>query len=92
MPTIDINQPGQTHSPQLISIMVERNEDGYLARVPAIQGAFAEGDTPQEAIFNCLDILSLIIDYRKQKDQPLNLNKSEITLGEAITITIPVQL
>lgn len=46
--------------------MIEGNEDGYLARIPNIQGAFAEGDTPQEAIFNCLDVLSMIIEYRKQ--------------------------
>ena len=28
-----------------LSLVLETNEDGYLARCPGIQGAFAEGDT-----------------------------------------------
>ncbi|MGQ9626670.1 MAG: type II toxin-antitoxin system HicB family antitoxin [Anaerolineae bacterium] len=34
-----------------ISLVVEPNDDGYLARCPGIQGAFAEGDNIEEAIF-----------------------------------------
>ena len=28
-----------------VSVVLERNGDGYLASVPGLQGAFAEGDT-----------------------------------------------
>ncbi len=35
-----------------LSLTLERNGDGFLARCPLIQGAFAEGDTVSEAIFN----------------------------------------
>ena len=39
-----------------LTIVIEPDDDGYLARCPGIQGAFAEGDTIEEAIFNCVDV------------------------------------
>jgi predicted RNase H-like HicB family nuclease len=51
----------------LVSLVVERNGDGYLASVPSIQGAFAEGDTIEEAIFNCADVLEMISVYRRER-------------------------
>ena len=87
---VDINE--KKSSLQLISIVIEGNEEGYLARIPNIQGAFAEGDTPQEAIFNCLDVLSIIIEYRKQMIQPLEVGNLDINLDTGLTVTLPVQL
>ena len=29
----------------ILSLVLEANDDGYLASVPGLQGAFAEGDT-----------------------------------------------
>jgi predicted RNase H-like HicB family nuclease len=43
-----------------LSLVLEANEDGYLASAPGIQGAFGEGDTIEEAIFNCVDIDGII--------------------------------
>ncbi|MBI4672636.1 MAG: hypothetical protein HY741_13335 [Chloroflexi bacterium] len=43
-----------------VSVVIEPNEDGYLASVPGLQGAFAEGDTIEDAIFNCIDVVKLI--------------------------------
>ncbi len=51
----------------LLSVVIEKNDDGFLAIVPGIQGAFAEGDTVEEAIFNCIDVVKIIADYRKEK-------------------------
>ena len=50
-----------------LSIVVEINDDGYLARSPGIQGAFAEGDTIEEAIFNCVDVVKMIAAYRAER-------------------------
>jgi predicted RNase H-like HicB family nuclease len=50
-----------------LSLVVEANDDGYLARCPGIQGAFAEGDTIEEAIFNCIDVIKMIIAYRTER-------------------------
>ena len=59
------------NNPQLISVVIENNEDGYLARIPGIQGAFAEGDTLEDAMFNCVDVFKMIIDYKKEEDKPI---------------------
>ncbi len=50
----------------LFPLVVETNDDGYLVRCPDIQGAFAEGDTVEEAIFNCVDVIKMIADYQAE--------------------------
>jgi predicted RNase H-like HicB family nuclease len=49
----------------LASIELEKNDDGYLARIPGVQGAFAEGDTIEEAVFNLIDVAKMIFAYRR---------------------------
>lgn len=48
-------------------MIVEPTNDGYLVSVPGMQGAFAEGDTGEEAVFNCVDIVKMIIAYRLER-------------------------
>ena len=55
----------------LVSIELEKNDDGYLAKVPGIQGAFAEGDTIEEAVFNCVDVAKMIFEFRKSRNESL---------------------
>lgn len=53
------------------SLVLETNGDGYLASVHGIQGAFAEGDTIEEAIFNCIDVVKVIAAYRTERSESL---------------------
>ena len=48
-------------------MIVEPNDDGYLVSVPRIQGAFAEGDTIEEAMLNCVDVVKMIFDNRLER-------------------------
>lgn len=50
-----------------LPVTIERNDDGFLASCSLIQGAFAEGDTREEAIFNCLDVVKMILAYRDER-------------------------
>ncbi len=52
-----------------LTMVIEPNDDGYLARCPGIQGAFAEGDTIEEAMFNCVDVLKIIAAYRAERGE-----------------------
>ena len=52
-----------------LTIVVESNDDGYLAHSPGIQGGFAEGDTIEEAIFNCIDVVKMIAAYRAERGE-----------------------
>lgn len=77
----------------LLPLVIERNGDGFLVRCPLIQGAFAEGDTVAEAIFNCLDVINMIAAYRKERGEPLLDGLAEdINLKKAVSFTIPVEV
>ena len=54
-----------------LSIILTPNDDGYLASVPGIQGAFAEGNTIEEAIFNCIDVVKMIMAYRIERGKKI---------------------
>lgn len=74
----------------MVSMIIEANDGGYLASVPGIQGAFAEGDTLEEAVFNCVDVLKLIFAYRTERGEPLGFNRVALTPDTRMTIAIPV--
>ncbi len=74
----------------LASIEVEKNDDGFLARVPGIQGAFAEGDTIEEAIFNCIDVVKIIFEYRKERQESLGFNEFRMTKKTKMTFALPI--
>ncbi len=72
----------------MLSMVVKANNGGYLARCPGIQGAFAEGDTIEEAIFNCVDVVETIAKYRAERGEPLAANVLEITPETQVAVSI----
>ena len=74
----------------LLSLVVEVNDDGYLAHCPGIQGAFAEGDTIEEAIFNCVDVIKMIAAYRAERGESLGFHEMELTPETRMTVSVPV--
>lgn len=74
----------------LLSLVVETNDDGYLARCPGVQGAFAEGDTIEEAIFNCVDVIKMIVAYRAERGESLGFHEVELTSETQIAVSVPV--
>lgn len=74
----------------LVSVEVEKNEDGYIARIPGIQGAFAEGDSIEEAVFNCIDVVKMIFEYRKERKEKLGFNEIKFTRNAKLAFTMPV--
>ncbi len=73
-----------------LSVVLEANDDGYLASVPGLQGAFAEGDTVEQAIFNCIDVVKLIAAYRLERGESLGFNEVELTPDTRLTVAIPI--
>jgi len=70
-------------------ITVQDNEgDGYLARCDDIQGAFAEGETPEDAIANCISVIDMIIAYRRERNEQIP-SKEQIET-ESVSVSIPV--
>lgn len=56
------------------SVIVEKDDDGYYAYCPELQGCYTQGDTYEEAIENIKDAISLhledIIQSGKQVPAP----------------------
>jgi predicted RNase H-like HicB family nuclease len=80
------------HDPRamLLSVVLEANEDGYLASVPGVQGALAEGDTIEQAIFNCIDVVKLIAAYRRERGESLGFAEIEFAPDTRFTLAVPV--
>ena len=74
----------------LASFKIERNDDSYLASIPGVQGAFAEGDTIEEALFNCVDVVKLIFQYRKERGEFLGFNPVDFNKNTSMTISLPI--
>ena len=47
-----------------LPVVIYFDEDTYIAKCPLIQGAFAEGDTPEEALKELMDVIRMIFEYR----------------------------
>lgn len=73
-----------------LSLVLEANDDGFLASMPGVQGAFAEGDTLEEALFNCIDVIKLIEAYRAERGESLGLQAIEFAPGMQMTVAVPV--
>ncbi len=73
-----------------VTMVVETNDDGYLARCSDIQGAFAEGDTIEEAIFNCVDVIKMIAAYRADRHETLGKEQIDLTPEMQFSFAMPV--
>jgi len=74
-------------------LTIERNDSGFLARCPTVEGAFAEGNTVAEAIFNCVDVVRMIFEYKKERGDPV-LEKAfeHLPPKKEIAFTMPVEV
>ncbi|MDE4908193.1 type II toxin-antitoxin system HicB family antitoxin [Methanogenium marinum] len=66
------------------SVIIEKDEDGYYAHVPALQGCYAQGDTYEESLENIEDATKLYVEdltasgQNIQKSSQIILTKIEI--------------
>lgn len=45
-----------------LPVVIEKDESGYFASCPALQGCYSQGDTYEEALENIRDAIRLHID------------------------------
>lgn len=68
----------------MIQIKIEKNDDGFLATCNSLDGAFAEGSSEFEALFNLFDVMRMIHEYKAER--------SVSSSGKPICFEIPIQL
>jgi predicted RNase H-like HicB family nuclease len=59
-----------------VPVIVEKDEGGYFANCPALQGCFTQGDTYEEVLANMKDAIELHIQDRLACGEEINLSKS----------------
>jgi len=62
------------------SVVIERDENGYYAYCPELQGCYTQGDTYEEALANIKDAIRLHVEDRVESGE-------EIPQAESISIT-----
>lgn len=54
---------------QQFAIVIEKDQDGYFAYCPALQGCYTQGDTYEEAMENIEDAIRLHIEDRQTEQE-----------------------
>ena len=62
------------------SVVIERDENGYYAYCPELQGCYTQGDTYEEALANIKDAIRLHVEDRVESGE-------EIPQAESISLT-----
>lgn len=65
----------------------EHKEGGYYAKCSIIQGAWAEGETIEEAVENLKSIIKDILEYRKSKTK-LQFKYKEQKLWRGLALAV----
>ena len=63
-----------------LSVVIEKDADGYLALCPELQGCYTQGDSYEEALENIRDAIRLQLEDRIE-------SKEDIPTIEAISLT-----
>ena len=64
----------------VFSVVIERDEDGYFAFSPELQGCYSQGETYEEALENIRDALRLHVEDRLESGE-------EIRQSESVSLT-----
>ncbi len=54
-----------------LTVVVEKDQNGYFAYAPELQGCYTQGDTYEEVIANIRDAIKLHIEDRLANDERL---------------------
>lgn len=58
------------------TVIVHEDEDGgYWTEVPALPGTGSQGDTLEEAIENTREAIALMVEYLRDKGEPIPIPK-----------------
>ncbi|MEK7729520.1 MAG: type II toxin-antitoxin system HicB family antitoxin [candidate division KSB1 bacterium] len=53
------------------SVIIEKDEDGYFAFCPELQGCYTQGDTYEEAMANIKDAVRLHVEDRIEEGESI---------------------
>ena len=71
-------KPQSTQPPKSYKfpVILEKDEDGYFALCPSLQGCYTQGDTFEEALKNIKEAVQLHVEARLEAGEPVPSNES----------------
>ncbi len=54
-----------------VSVVIEKDEDGYFAFSPELQGCYAQGDSYEEVLENIKDVIRLHLEDRIEGNEDI---------------------
>ena len=69
-----------------LTCVIEKDEDGFFAYCPQLQGCYTQGDTYDEAMANLRDAMRLHIEDRLAEKEPIP--SSEVIDIRSIEVTV----
>lgn len=69
-----------------VSIVIEKDEQGYYAFCPELEGCQSQGDSLEEAMANIREAIALYLETLSEEEIRLSLSK------EILTTTLEVQV
>ncbi|OPY22540.1 MAG: hypothetical protein A4E23_00740 [Methanomethylovorans sp. PtaU1.Bin073] len=52
-----------------LPVAIEKDEDGYFAMCPALEGCYSQGDTYEEALENIKDAIRLVLQDMEEYEE-----------------------
>jgi antitoxin HicB len=65
------------------------DEGGYVVSVPAFPEAHTEGDTVEEALANAREAISLCLEVREERGDPIPASDAQVSDVRAVRVTFP---
>lgn len=66
------------------AILEPQEPSGFLVRFPDMEDTFTEGETEEEALFNASEVLTGMLGYRLDHDQPIPEPSREVPGGHLV--------
>ena len=58
------------------AVIVEKDEEGYFAYCPELQGCYTQGDTFEEVMANIKDAIKLHVEDRLASNEPITTSET----------------
>jgi len=69
-----------------VSIVIEKDDSGYYAYCPELEGCHTQGDTIEEAMDNIKEAIELYLETLSEEDRTLYLSKEILTTSLEVTL------
>ncbi len=69
-----------------LPVVIQKDEDGYFAMSPALEGCYSQGDTYEEALENIKDAIRLVLqDMEEYEELVSDINSFSLV---AVEVTV----